>query len=374
MTISSNFDGGNINCLDICNTGKIKLEIKKDNNSDFFQWFYFKLTGAKSIACSLEIQNASKTSYANAWHGYKALASYDRQTWFRVDTFYDGEKLLISHEPLHDIVYYAYFTPYSMQKHDDLIAKAQIHPRVEYINLGSSLDGFDMDLLKIGEHSKNKKVCWLIARQHPGETMAQWCMEGILESLLDEQNALVRELLTKVVFYIVPNMNPDGSFRGNLRTNAAGANLNREWLNPSMEKSPEVFLVKEKMKLVGMDFCLDIHGDEELAYNFIAGAQGIVSWNNKKQEQLDTFQEALQKNNPDFQTEIGYDIDKHGKALMTVGTNYLAFTFNALAMTLEMPFKDTIKTPNKEFGWSAKRSSDLGKSCLQALVETLDKL
>jgi murein tripeptide amidase MpaA len=33
-------------------------------------------------------------------------------------------------------------------------------------------------------------------------------------------------------------MNPDGSVRGNLRTNAAGANLNREWLNPTHGTQP----------------------------------------------------------------------------------------------------------------------------------------
>lgn len=33
---------------------------------------------------------------------------------------------------------------------------------------------------------------------------------------------------------------PDGVFRGHLRTNAAGANLNREWAAPSAEESPEV--------------------------------------------------------------------------------------------------------------------------------------
>ncbi len=38
----------------------------------------------------------------------------------------------------------------------------------------------------------------------------------------------------------VPNMNPDGSYRGHLRTNASGANLNREWKNPTLERSPEV--------------------------------------------------------------------------------------------------------------------------------------
>ena len=36
---------------------------------------------------------------------------------------------------------------------------------------------------------------------------------------------MARVLLERAVFYVVPNMNPDGSALGNLRTNAAGANL-----------------------------------------------------------------------------------------------------------------------------------------------------
>ena len=42
-------------------------------------------------------------------------------------------------------------------------------------------------------------------------------------------------------------MNPDGSWRGHLRTNAAGANLNREWASPSAERSPEVLAVRNAM-------------------------------------------------------------------------------------------------------------------------------
>lgn len=374
MTISDNFDGGNIECININNSGQIDLKIKKDNNSDFLQWFYFKLTGAKNKACNLKILNASETSYVEGWNDYKTVASYDRKTWFRVDTSFDGKVLNISHTPSEDIVYYAYFTPYSMERHHDLIAKVQLSPLVNYIHLGQTLDGQDMDLLKIGNDDSNKKICWLIARQHPGETMAQWCMEGILDTLLDEENAVSRELLEKAVFYVVPNMNPDGSKRGNLRTNASGANLNREWLNPSMDKSPEVFLVREKMQETNMDFCLDIHGDEELAYNFISSAEGVTSWNEKRQEVLDFYQNALVQDNPDFQTKIGYEIDKHGEALMTVGTNYIAHTFSCLAMTLEMPFKDTCETPNKKVGWSAQRSKKLGVSTLSALYKTIDKL
>ena len=40
----------------------------------------------------------------------------------------------------------------------------------------------------------------------------------------------VKDVLKDCTFYIVPSMCPDGgAFRGHLRTNADGQNLNREW-------------------------------------------------------------------------------------------------------------------------------------------------
>ena len=60
-------------------------------------------------------------------------------------------------------------------------------------------------------------------------------------------------------------MNPDGSVRGNLRTNAAGANLNREWQAPTPERSPEVLCVRDAMHATGVDAFLDVHGDEGAA-------------------------------------------------------------------------------------------------------------
>jgi murein tripeptide amidase MpaA len=59
-----------------------------------------------------------------------------------------------------------------------------------------------------------------------------------LDRLLDGTDPVARRIREKAVLYIVPNMNPDGAIRGNLRTNAAGANLNREWSAPSAERSP----------------------------------------------------------------------------------------------------------------------------------------
>ena len=80
--------------------------------------------------------------------------------------------------------------------------------------------------------------------------MAEWWMEGFLDRLLDPGDRTAARLRDRAVFHIVPNMNPDGSRRGHLRTNATGTNLNREWSEPAMDRSPEVFLVRQRMQEV----------------------------------------------------------------------------------------------------------------------------
>ena len=106
-----------------------------------------------------------------------------------------------------------------------------------YRSLGQTLDGQEIDYFRL---AGGPLQVWLYARQHPGETMAEWWMEGALERLLDDSDPVVRRLREKATFHVVPNMNPDGSRRGHLRTNAVGVNLNREWHAPSLERSPEV--------------------------------------------------------------------------------------------------------------------------------------
>ncbi len=68
------------------------------------------------------------------------------------------------------------------------------------------------------------------------------------------------QVLDEAVFYIVANINPDGSWRGHLRTNSDGKNLNRCWLNPTMDDVPEVYAVLRKMDEVGVDAFIDVHG------------------------------------------------------------------------------------------------------------------
>ena len=374
MKITANFDSGNIEVLSAERIDDIRLAIRKDHQSDFYQWFHFRLHTDSFEPHTLKIVNAKDSAYPKGWAGYQAVASYDRENWFRVDTDFDGEELVITHYPEAESCYFAYFAPYSYERHLDLLGQAQSSGLAQLVDLGDTLDGRDMSLLVVGEPATNKKKIWVTARQHPGETMAEWFVEGLLDRLLDRDDGVARELLDKAVFYVVPNMNPDGSVRGHLRTNAAGVNLNREWQTPSLSQSPEVYLVRQKMLEVGVDMFLDIHGDENLPYNFVAGAEGVPSYNDKMAALESAFKQALLTVTPEFQDVYGYEKDAPGQANLTIASTWVAEQFKCLAYTFEMPFKDNANLPDEQFGWSDVRSHKLGQDTLIAVRAVVDQL
>jgi murein tripeptide amidase MpaA len=371
LTISSSFDAGNIRVVKQ-DGASADLEIVHDHMSDFYQWFYFRVAGGAGRELTLRITNCAGSAYPHGWPDYKAVMSLDREEWLRVsDTSFSGGVLTIKLTPPQDVVWIAYFAPYSMERHHDLVTQTAALDGVEYRSLGKSLDGQDIDCLTIGEGPLN---VWLYARQHPGETMAEWWMEGALEKLTDEDDPVARVLRRECTFRVVPNMNPDGSRRGHLRTNAAGVNLNREWHAPSAEKSPEVLCVRNAMDESGVDFAMDVHGDEAIPANFLAGFEGIPSLKDGQLRLFHLFSETLERLCPDFQRSQGYEIPKPGEANMSMSTTQLAERYGCVSMTLEMPFKDNFDLPDEVYGWSPQRSKYLAYACLDALHAVLPEL
>lgn len=369
--VNSSFDSGNIDIIDARDVANITLKIRKDTNSDFLQWFYFSVSGIQGKSCRITLVNAGETSYPQGWEGYDVATSLDRQFWYRTPAAYDGKQLSWTFDAQSDLVWFAYFAPYSMDRHLDFVAAAVNAEGVEYESLGLTHQGRNIDYLKVTSlpseaanepHRRKRLQLWVIGRQHPGESMAEWWMEGWLDRLLDQDDAQSRALRLLADIHIVPNMNPDGSFLGNLRTNALGVNLNREWQSPSIEKSPEVFHVRQRMEQTGIDLVLDVHGDEALPYNFIAGTEGIADWTDERDAELIAFKRTWATLNPDFQCVKGYPRNAQGQANLSICSNNLAQSFGCLAMTLEMPFKDTLDTPQPFSGWSPERSMRLGAS------------
>jgi murein tripeptide amidase MpaA len=366
INISTKFDAGSIEIIDASQPENIILKIRKDTNSHFAQWFYFQVNGVKDTQTVFNFIEMDKTAYPEGWLDYRVCVSYDNSSWFRTPTTFDGKTLTCGFTPTANTVYLAYFEPYSYDRHLRLIGQTSESSIISHQILGQTHQGRNIDLLVVGNPQSQNKT-WIIARQHPGETMAEWFMEGLISNFLNCDDAVVNKLLEDCVFYLVPNMNPDGAYLGNLRVNSVGANLNREWGAPSLEKSPEVYQVQNKMLDTGVDMFFDIHGDEAIPYVFTSGCEDNPSWSEKQKKLNDKFIKYLKITNPDYQTTYGYERGHFSAETATLATSWVGDKFDCLALTLEMPFKDNKNFPDKFYGWNGKRSSMFGKTFLTAI-------
>jgi murein tripeptide amidase MpaA len=128
------------------------------------------------------------------------------------------------------------------------------------------------------------------------------------------------------------------------------------------------------MDETGVDLAMDVHGDEAIPANFLAGYEGIPSWTAPHGEQFYAFGRLLAELSPLFQLELGYPKAAPGKANLAMSTNQLAERFGALTMTLETPFKDHDAHPDPVFGWSPARSKQLAHACIEAIARTVGEL
>lgn len=360
------------------------------------QWFALQLAGVKGTPCKLRFLNAGEATAAADFAGYQACVAseIDTEEWVRAETRYDGRELVVLLTPSTDTVVVAYFGLYTWARHERLIRRClnESSAPVEVSSLGKTLDGAPLDLVRFGIPAAGKKTLWITARQHPSETMAEWAAEGLIERLLSpDGDPDVTTLLQESVLYVVPNANPDGSKRGHSRTNAVGANLNREWAEPSMEASPEVIQILEAMQSTGVDFLLDIHGDEGLPFAVMCCAP---AWTERlKRLQLD-FYTRLAKINPDFSYEgslphllptlhganseenCGDRMDRMATqgANLSLCSTQVGYRFDCLAMTLEQLYKDVQGNPDEKSGYSPARAKRMGRDIVSVLVPMGSKL
>ncbi|SEP88357.1 Murein tripeptide amidase MpaA [Pseudomonas cuatrocienegasensis] len=373
MKINADFDSGNIEVLDARDPGHVRLAIRPDSRSGHFQWFHFQvqdLTPGQTYGFSLD--NAAQSSYPHAWEGYHAVASYDQQTWFRVPSRFEDGALRFSLQVQQAQVWFAYFEPYSRARHDRLIGRAQA-AGIECLAVGRSLEGRAIELLRVQRNPQATRNLWIIAQQHPGEHMAEWFMEGLIEAVAAPDEELAA-LLQQANLYLVPNMNPDGAYHGHLRTNAAGHDLNRAWQSASEAQTPEVWFVQQQMLAHGVDLFLDIHGDEAIPQVFTAGCEGNPGYSPRLAALDADFKQRLLASGAAYQTRHGYPISAPGQANLTLACNAVGQAHDCLAFTLEMPFKDHDDAPEPATGWNGARAALLGRQVLNVALAMADSL
>jgi murein tripeptide amidase MpaA len=368
LEIDCAFDGGNIELVGLTTAGA-DLTIRRDSNGSWFQWFYFRVRGGAGRDLVLRIVNAGQSAYHEGWHGYRACVSADRENWRRTETGYADGVLEIRHRAEADELLFAFFAPYDLTRHAEFLKRAAANSAVSLRVLGNSVDGREIASLSLGQ---GPRQVWLLGRQHSGETMASWWMEGALARLLDDDDPVAARLRELARIHLVPIVNIDGAARGNLRGNAAGIDLNRQWHAPDPVKAPEVAAVLKAMDEAGADLCLDVHGDETIPHVFVDGCDADPMATPEQTAGVARFKAALMKASSAFQVAVGYPVTYGGDAAPGMCNRAVARRFGGIGLTLEMPFKDSLEAPDPIEGWSPKASARLGRDCLDAVLAVLE--
>jgi murein tripeptide amidase MpaA len=385
LSVTGAIPNGSIDVVDCSAPANVRLRLKRDDGPDPLAvgYYCFRVTGARGVACVFRLVNAGteakerlagREGYEDEWTNTGPHVSYDRKHWFRVPGRLEGADYVFEHTPEHDICYYAKWAPYPLDRELDLIARCAMAQGVRVETVGKTVRGAELTLIRVGEPAADKNVCWVIARQHPSEMMGGYFVEGLLERLVDPLDRIARELLRHAVFYIVPNMNPDGAALGLTRANGAGVNLNREWQSPGIERSPEVLHIRTRMEATGVDFCLDVHGDEELRCVFLGGPLEIPSRYEELAGLFHRFELSWAAASPEYELGHPYPGGAPAEADLRMAWNWIAERFRCLSVLLEQPFKDTSWWQDPERGWSPERAQRLGASLPRAILGIVSTL
>lgn len=373
MEISAGICGGSIDVVNVVNDRLAELSLRPDSAADIKQWFSFTARVPRGVPVELRLVNAGEATYPHSWEGYRGLASYDQERWFRVPTTFDGRTLTLRHAPDRRVVHYAYFAGYPMSRHRALVARAEASRRARVTTVGFSLDQHPIEVIEVGKvGGPPKRRIWVVGRQHPGETQGSWFMEGLVDRLLDERDPAAAALLDRAVLYLAPNVNPDGVARGNFRTNAAGRDLNREWQDPSAQASPEIVSVQQTISETGLDMFLDVHGEESAPCAFVIGCDGNPHYTDRQRTLERSFAEDLARRDRHFWPTYGYGPDDPGKGDLRISNNHVGEAYDCLSVTLEMPFKEGGKHPGN--GGALSFSPEVAKHLGRVMVETITTL
>ena len=300
-TISTNFESGNINHIKNVQRKKdvlVVLEIEnepypKNTKRKYQNWFYFKSNDVQRKAMTYTIQNINV--FGNDWEGFNVCYSYDNKNWKRIKTSFSkkNKTLTWKHRSTKKNVYFAYYPPYTTVMKQKMMMKYKNKKGAKAKTLGKS----KVDALILGN---GQLKIFIVARQHPGESIGSWMIEGFLkEYFSDVQRKVVEDIFT---FYIIPMANPDGVKLGHWYTNKKGQNLNRSWRH---NKTSETNAIKKLMTEKKALLYLDLHGDEGASKHFITSC---IESKNKVRE---PFNDTMAKFCPNFQREDYYKRKGH---------------------------------------------------------------
>jgi len=256
LTVRSDFEAGSIGRIEYVGPRHLRCEVKgevdQDKRNRQASWYYFEVQGAAGHEITIELTDLlGEYNYRPgnlAINGAtRPFISYDRQTWTALP---DGavewdegtHRLRVRFTPVRSPVWIAHLPPYTTHHLSRLLSWVRRHSSAEVTEVGKSASGRSLWLITVTSNRKptaDKRVVWIMARQHAWESGTSWVVDGAVRFLLRDDPVAVR-LRDRFIFKLFPMADPDGVVRGGVRFNVYGYDLNRHWDAVDPERMPEV--------------------------------------------------------------------------------------------------------------------------------------
>ncbi|MGB3779614.1 MAG: M14-type cytosolic carboxypeptidase [Tunicatimonas sp.] len=286
ISISTDFEGGNLGGIRQIDETHWECALAGESDADDrnrqASWYYFRIDGAKGTPLTIELTDlVGEYNYKYGSHPVtsetRPVISHDQTHWHhlsdqQVQWNAADTTLRLTFNPERDTVWVAHIPPYTTEPLAQLLTKYQGYPSVVLRPIGYTPQGRPLQLMTLTNPQvalDQKKVVWLMARQHSWEAGTSYVVDAALRYLLDA--APGQALLDSIVFQIIPMGDPDGVARGGVRFNAFGHDLNRNWDHVVAEEMPEIAAQKRTITTWladghPIDLFLTLHNTESADY------------------------------------------------------------------------------------------------------------
>uniref|UniRef100_A0A1A8S2D1 Cytosolic carboxypeptidase 6 n=2 Tax=Nothobranchius TaxID=28779 RepID=A0A1A8S2D1_9TELE len=339
------FESGNLGHVDYISDFEFDLFIRPDTcNPRFRLWFNFTVENVRETQrVVFNFVNFSKTKSLYRDGMSPVVKSTSRPKWQRLppkNVYYyrcpDHRRNYVMSfafcfDRENDVYQFAYCYPYTYTRLQHYLASLERRnlPYLQREQLGLSVQQRRLDLLTITNSEnvspeKEKKLVFLTARVHPGESPASFVCQGVIDFLVG-QHPVAQILRDHVIFKIVPMLNPDGVYLGNYRCSLMGFDLNRHWQDPSPWAHPTLHAVKQLIvqmnqdPMVSLEFYIDVHAHSTMLNGFM---YGNVFEDKERVQRQAVFPRLLCQNAPDFSfsnTSFNRDVVKAGTGRRFLG-------------------------------------------------------
>ncbi|CAA0118208.1 Uncharacterised protein [BD1-7 clade bacterium] len=252
VSITSNFESGNIGRAERAGDAEWDLYLKDDNNDaslpvNWRNWWYVRIRQqGEAQTLTLNLKNRGWNYF------YVPVYSYDRLNWFRLDesdvkqvgssetcnsttqspVLDDCELSMRLDASLFDgrPLYLARFYPYTYSQLLTFLKTLEGHECVDQSSVGrTAVFQESIPYLTIRcPDGDDSQVVWIHGRTHPAESGSSFVLEGAITRLLGDMEEN-RNNSRNLAVYIVPMHNVDGVIAGNYRTTPDSLNLEVLW-------------------------------------------------------------------------------------------------------------------------------------------------